>query len=136
MPCNAAIVLQIMLILFFRSKYGSIELMLNRFRDKFLLEIVVFVSGALVMIFEIVGSRLLAPYIGTSTYIWTSLIGVILGSLSLGYWLGGRMSDRQPELRILSAVLFVAAGLMTVTMLVQEFVLSALATSAMRLEIK
>ena len=110
--------------------------MLNRFRDRFLLEIVVFVSGALVMIFEIVGSRILAPYIGTSTYIWTSLIGVILGSLSLGYWLGGRIADRQPELRILAFVLFIAAGLMTVTMLVQELVLSVLATSLLRLEIK
>lgn len=108
----------------------------NKFRDKFLLEIIVFVSGALVMIFEIVGSRILAPYIGTSTYIWTSLIGVILGSLSLGYWLGGRMADRRPDLRILSAVLFIAAGLMTVTMLIQEFVLSGLATSSMRLEMK
>src|SRR6478672_2691535 len=111
MPCNAAIVLQIMLILFFRSKYGSIKLMFNRFRDKFLLEIFVFVSGALVMVFEIVGSRILAPYIGTSTYIWTSLIGVILGSLSLGYWLGGRMADRKCEVRILASVIFTAAGL-------------------------
>lgn len=110
--------------------------MLDKFRDKFLLEIVVFVSGALVMIFEIVGSRILAPYIGTSTYIWTSLIGVILGSLSLGYWLGGRMADRKPELRILSAILFAAGAIMTVTMLVQEFVLAGLATSSMRLEIK
>ncbi|MGI8494323.1 MAG: fused MFS/spermidine synthase [Pyrinomonadaceae bacterium] len=110
--------------------------MFNRFRDNFLLEIVVFVSGALVMIFEIVGSRILAPYIGTSTYIWTSLIGVILGSLSLGYWFGGRMADSKPELRILALVLFIAGGLMTVTMLVQEFVLSALATASMRLELK
>lgn len=110
--------------------------MLNRFRDNLLLEIVVFICGAVVMIYEIVGSRILAPYIGTSTYIWTSLIGVILGSLSLGYWFGGRMADRKPELKILSLVLFIAAGLMTLTMLVQEFVLSALATAAIRLEIK
>ena len=40
------------------------------------------------MMYEIIGSRVLAPFIGTSTYVWTSLIGVILGALSLGYWLG------------------------------------------------
>jgi len=110
--------------------------MLNNFRDKFLLEIVVFVSGAVVMIYEIIGSRILAPYIGTSTYVWTSLIGVILGSLSLGYWLGGRMADRQPNLKLLSAVLFIAAALVTVTMLLQEFVLFGLAILSLRLELK
>lgn len=110
--------------------------MLDKFRDKFLLEIVVFASGAVVMIFEIIGARILAPYIGTSSYIWTSLIGVILGSLSLGYWLGGRMADRRPELRLLSGVLFLAATLVTVTMLVQEFFLSLLAMASVRLEMK
>ena len=48
----------------------------NSFRAKFpVLEIAVFVCGALVMIYEIIGSRILAPHIGTSTYVWTSLIG-------------------------------------------------------------
>jgi spermidine synthase len=110
--------------------------MLGQFRDKFLLETIVFVSGALVMIYEIIGSRLLAPYIGTSTYIWTSLIGVILGSLSLGYWLGGRMADRKPDLKILSAILFFAGALTCLTLLLHEIILSILATGSMRLELK
>ena len=61
----------------------------------FILEITVFVCGALVMIYEITGSRLLSPYIGASTYVWTSLIGVILAALSLGYWLGGKIADKK-----------------------------------------
>ena len=77
----------------------------------YILEITVFVCGALVMIYEIIGSRLLAPYIGTSTYVWTSLIGVILAALSLGYWLGGRWADRQPEIKVLASVIFLAGGL-------------------------
>jgi spermidine synthase len=60
------------------------------------------------MILELVGSRVLAPYVGTSIVVWTSLIGIILGSLSLGYWLGGKISDREPTLRALSYV--IAAG--------------------------
>jgi len=52
---------------------------------RYLLEIAVFLCGAILMIFEIVGSRVIAPYFGTSIYVWTSLIGVILGSLSAGY---------------------------------------------------
>ncbi|HRH45409.1 MAG TPA: fused MFS/spermidine synthase [Pyrinomonadaceae bacterium] len=110
--------------------------MLNKFREKFLLEIVVFVSGALVMIYEIIGSRILAPYIGTSTYIWTSLIGVILGSLSLGYWLGGRMADRQPNSRILATVLFFGGAMISATILVQDFVLSMISVGTMRIEFK
>jgi spermidine synthase len=110
--------------------------MLRQFRDKFLLETIVFVSGAVVMIFEIIGSRLLAPHIGTSTYIWTSLIGVILGSLSVGYWLGGRIADRKPDLKILSAILFFAGALTTLTLLLHEIILSALANASVRLELK
>lgn len=58
------------------------------------------------MIMELTGSRLMAPYLGTSIYVWTSLIGVILGCLSVGYWLGGRLADKKPDDRILSKILF------------------------------
>ncbi len=75
---------------------------------KYLLEVVVFMCGAIVMILEIVGARVLAPYQGTSIFVWTSLIGVILGSLSLGYWWGGRLADRNPSYRILSLIIFIA----------------------------
>src|SRR3989338_2523816 len=51
---------------------------------KYNLEFTVFVCGAVVMIFELIGSRIAGPYVGTSIYAWTSLIGVILASLSLG----------------------------------------------------
>src|SRR5215204_3890271 len=98
--------------------------MLNKFREFFLLEIVVFTSGALVMIYEIIGSRILAPYIGTSTYTWTSLIGVILGSLSLGYWLGGKTADRKPDLKILASVIFLAGGAVAATILFKDIFLS------------
>jgi Predicted spermidine synthase with an N-terminal membrane domain len=103
---------------------------------KFLLELVVFISGALVMIYEVVGSRLLAPHIGTSTYIWTSLIGVILASLSLGYWLGGRIADKKPDLKILSGALFFAGALTALTLLTHEIFLSFLGASRLRLELK
>lgn len=110
--------------------------MLNNFRDRFLLEIVVFTSGALVMIYEIVGSRILAPYIGTSTYVWTSLIGVILASLSLGYSIGGRMADRKPDLRVLAGVMFACAAVLSLTVLLHALVLSVISISSLGLELK
>jgi len=87
---------------------------------KFFLEIVVFVCGAVVMVYEIVGSRVLGPYLGTSIFIWTSLIGIILGSLSLGYWLGGRLADRKPTYSALAWVVLLAAVFIGVTTLIKE----------------
>ncbi len=74
-----------------------------------MLELVVFICGAMVMIIELVGSRILAPYMGTSIIVWTSLIGIVLGCLSLGYWLGGRLADRSPSRKALAGVILLAA---------------------------
>ena len=84
------------------------------------LELTVFVCGALVMIYEITGSRLLSPFIGSSTYVWTSLIGVILAALSLGYWLGGKTADLKPDLKILASIIFLAGGTVAVTILFKD----------------
>jgi spermidine synthase len=69
-------------------------------------------AGACVLAVEILGSRLLAPYYGSSLYLWSALIGVALLALSLGYWIGGRYADRGPTLPRFCA-LFAAAGLWT-----------------------
>ncbi len=105
-------------------------------KNKFILELTVFVCGALVMIYEIIGSRLLSPYIGASTYVWTSLIGVILAALSLGYWLGGKVADKRPELKILAFILFLAGGLVALTILLKDLILSFIAQMSIGLEIK
>ncbi len=101
-----------------------------------ILDITVFVCGGVVMTYEIIGSRVLSPFIGASTYVWTSLIGVILGSLSLGYWLGGRMADRKPDLRILASVCFVAGGLISLTVLIKEIALSFVASAPVGIELR
>ena len=74
-----------------------------------MLKLVVFICGAVVMIFELVGSRMLGPYFGTSIFVWTSLIGIILGSLSVGYYIGGKLADQKPIIHYLSSIIFLAA---------------------------
>jgi len=104
--------------------------------NKLILELTVFVCGALVMVYEIIGSRLLSPYLGASTYVWTSLIGVILAALSLGYYLGGKFADRKPEIKFLALVIFLAGGLVSVTILLKDLILAFIAESSLILEVK
>ena len=59
--------------------------------------IVVFISGAVLMALEIVGSRVLAPYFGSSIFVWGSLISVVMTALSIGYYWGGWLSAREPS---------------------------------------
>lgn len=79
------------------------------------------------MIFEIVGSRILGPYIGTSIFVWTSLIGIILGSLSLGYWLGGIVADRKPNYTQLAWIILIAAFFIGISISGKDFLLSLMA---------
>lgn len=78
-------------------------------------KILVFICGAVLMSIEILGSRLISPYFGNSIYVWGSLISVVMGALSLGYYLGGRLADRRPSMRLLGAIIIVA-GLLTITL--------------------
>lgn len=74
-----------------------------------MLEITVFLCGALVMILEMVGARVLAPHVGTSAIVWTSLIGVVLSCLALGAWAGGKFADKKISRRGLGVVILSAA---------------------------
>ena len=61
----------------------------------------VFVSGMASLGVEFGASRLLAPYFGTSLYVWGVLIGLVLIYLSIGYVIGGRLADRRPSADLL-----------------------------------
>lgn len=90
-------------------------------------EAIAFLTSAAVMTLEIVGARLIAPHFGTSTYVWTAMIGVILITLAVGFVLGGRLADRFDSTRILGAILMVASLTVLVMGLVQASVLDIIA---------
>jgi spermidine synthase len=76
------------------------------------LKLLVLVSGAVLMGLEIVGSRILAPYFGNSVFVWGSLISLFLIALSVGYYVGGGLSDRYPSQTLLNTILLAVSGLM------------------------
>jgi len=79
-----------------------------------MIKFVVFICGAIVMSFEILGSRVLAPNFGSSVFVWGSLISVFLAGLSAGYYLGGLLADINPSSRKLSLII-IAPGLLLLT---------------------
>lgn len=56
--------------------------------------ITVFITGASVMVIELLGTRMIAPFYGASLYVWSSLISVTMIALAVGYYVGGRWADR------------------------------------------
>jgi spermidine synthase len=76
------------------------------------LEVIVFICGAALMGIEFLAARMLAPSLGSSLFVWGSVISIVMVALSLGYWLGGQIADRYGSTRTLAPVIAVA-GLFT-----------------------
>jgi spermidine synthase len=90
---------------------------------KYQLELIIFFAGVITMAFELAGSRILGPYFGASIFIWTSLIGIIMGSLSLGYWAGGQLSVKRSDLQMLSVLLLIGGFLIFITAFGHDYIL-------------
>ena len=92
-------------------------------RAGWILLLLAFVGGLTSLGLEIAASRLLAPFFGTSTYIWGALIGLILLYLTVGYYLGGAAADRWPRPDYLYLVTSAAAVLVLLIPLVSRPIL-------------
>ena len=95
--------------------------------EKYILEIIVFICGAAIMVLELIAARVLSPYVGSSNVIWTSIIGVILISMSLGYWYGGKLADKTPKRNLLSNIILLSAILTSFIPILETSVIKQLA---------
>ena len=71
--------------------------------------LVAFVTGAIVMSFEMLGSRYLNPYFGSGIYTWAALISTVLAALTAGYFLGGWLADRTASPTVLGLTVLAAS---------------------------
>lgn len=72
-------------------------------------------NGGAILVVEILGAKMLSPFFGTSQFVWTAQIAVTLLSLAVGYWFGGRLADRSPDLKRLCWCMLVAAVYLVAT---------------------
>ena len=89
---------------------------------------VAFVTGAIVMSFEMLGSRYLNPYFGSGIYTWAALISTVLIALMAGYFLGGALADRTASPAVLALTVIIGSlyllALPSFAQAVLEFVLA------------
>ncbi|HBH51426.1 MAG TPA: hypothetical protein DDY91_05980 [Planctomycetaceae bacterium] len=78
--------------------------------------LIVFASSVCIMVVELCASRLIASYLGSSLYTWTSVIGVVLAGISLGNYVGGWIAERFDPRRSLGWQ-FMLSGLLTASIL-------------------
>jgi spermidine synthase len=76
----------------------------------FAIYLVAFVTGAIVMSFEMLGSRYLNPNFGSGIYTWASLISTVLAALCVGYLIGGMAADRYPSTAVLGATVLIGSA--------------------------
>lgn len=85
--------------------------------------VTVFITGAAVLVVEILALRILAPYYGNTIFSASSVISIILAALSLGYYGGGKLADKYPSLKIFFATILTSGFLI---FFLQAFIMNVL----------
>ena len=94
---------------------------------KYKLETIVFLAGAISMGLEIVAARVLSPYVGSSNLVWTSIIGIMLASMSIGYWIGGKKADNGADENTMSSILLYSAVSTSIISLLETVIVNEIA---------
>ncbi len=90
--------------------------------DRTLLYTLSFFTNAAILVFEIAGGRLLAPYLGTSVGVWAGLIAVILGGMAIGYHFGGKFADEDASEKRIGIALFLSGSAALLAWGVRDFI--------------
>lgn len=96
---------------------------------KYRYEIIIFTVDAICMILELIASRVISPYFGNSNIVWTSVIGIILLSSSIGNYLGGLIADKKEVSKSLKIILMLTALSIFIIPILQKNVLNFISQS-------
>jgi hypothetical protein len=56
-----------------------------------------FLEGGSLMATELLSARMMAPYFGSSLFVWATVLALTLGGLTIGYFLGGVISTNSKK---------------------------------------
>ena len=90
---------------------------------KYRYEIIIFTADAICMILELIASRILSPFFGNTNLVWTSIIGIILLSSSIGNYIGGKIADSDSKEKKLKCILFLCSIYVFTIPLIQDSIL-------------
>lgn len=93
------------------------------------LYLVVFTTGACVLIIEVLATRILNPFYGSTIYSVSSILGIILAGLSLGYYYGGKLADNRPSYKLFYTIILMSGLSVLMLQFIKLTLLPGLATS-------
>ncbi len=88
----------------------------------FIPSVTVFFSSFCIMVLELVAARLIAKYLGSSLYTWTSVIGVVLAGITIGNYLGGHIADRFDARKALAVLFLISSAACVLTVIFNNLV--------------
>lgn len=86
-------------------------------------DVIIFLVNAVSMILELVASRVLSPYFGSSNLVWTAVIGIILLSSSIGNYYGGIIADKKNTNQNVKLILLISSIFVLLIPIIQEKVI-------------
>lgn len=104
--------------------------------DRYSLKLAAFAGGFVLMSFEMAAARVLAPTIGSSTYVWTSVIGIIMAAMSAGYYYGGKLADTNPSKTIVAFLILGSSFAIAITLQLYQPVLLWLSSTRLDLRMQ
>lgn len=96
----------------------------KKLKFNFKYEFIIFIIEAICMSIELVAARVLSPYFGNTNIVWTSIIGIILLSSSIGNYIGGILADKKSPDKTLKLILLFASFFVFLIPIVQESLLT------------
>lgn len=95
-------------------------------KERFLLWVLILLEGASVMNVELVGAKMIAPFYGSSLYVWASVLGITLLGLAIGYFAGGIIADRSKSINPLFYIILLSGVFIGFMPISSEFIMTSL----------